>query len=142
MPETQHQYSMKILCYFIVIFTGAVLPVFGLELYRQSFHPVAYLVLLVFSFACASVLVVVWKITLTAQGLNGFNFWGFYRFVPWQQIDHVKPFNFIGLRYLRVYSQGNDKPLWVPLFIKDYQSFSTMACSLPPEGNVFRAYFE
>jgi hypothetical protein len=69
-------------------------------------------------------LVRLFKIHLGPAGLVGFSFWGEYDQVGWQDIVRVRPFNFCGLRYLRVYSANRPRPLWLPLFLTDTHSFS------------------
>lgn len=90
---------------------------------------------------CA-VLVAYFTVELTPQGIRGYNFWGRYRFVPWSSMCATKHVNLGGLRYVRVFSENESTPMWLPLFLHGMDAFETSVRTVAPEHNVLRAFFE
>jgi hypothetical protein len=57
------------------------------------------------------------------EGIRGFNFWGVYRDAPWEDFRSVSPFNLLGLRFLRAHTARGWSPLWLPIFLNDWDRF-------------------
>ena len=145
--ETLHKFRMKIspLVIWITLFSTLLLScvIFTAEEASINWH--AYL----WSLAAAAFVSAVWslsmvayyKVILTGEDIKGFNFWGMSRTLRWNDITAVKSVNFIGLRYLKVFSNRTSLPLWIPLFLKNMREFTKFAASVPPDGNVFREYY-
>ena len=64
-----------------------------------------------------------YKVYVGPEGVRGFNFWGVYRFARWADFGDAAPINFLGLRFLRAHTAGSRVPLWLPLFLADWQGF-------------------
>jgi hypothetical protein len=81
-----------------------------------------------------------YPITLTAEGLRGYDAYGFCRLARWEAITGVRPVRFLGLRYLRVYSADTPRPRWLPLFLSDLAGFAAEAKRLAgPDHPLVRA---
>src|SRR5574341_760437 len=59
------------------------------------------------------------KVYVNASGIWCYNAWGASRFIAWPDMERVRPINFCGLRYLRVWSRLERNPTWIPLFLSD-----------------------
>ena len=123
-----------------LVFTGNIVFVKG-----ASINWYAYGVSLVSIFITSNILSFImalyYKTTLNTKEIKGFNFWGKSRIVKWENVSRVKPVNFLGLKYLRVFSTNTGLAIWVPLFIKNTEKFREVASNLPPMGNAFREYY-
>jgi hypothetical protein len=64
-----------------------------------------------------------YRVYVTSEGIKGFDFFCFYHLARWESIQEARPFNLLGLRYLRVFSTDASRPLWVPLFLSDMSGF-------------------
>jgi hypothetical protein len=76
----------------------------------------------------ALMLLAVWlmPVSVSPEGIRCPNGWGVYRTVVWVEVTAVKPFNLLGLRYLRVFSPKLRWPLWVPRFLADQDRFERL----------------
>ena len=86
--------------------------------------------------------ILLFKVTLTRKSIKGNRSFGFPRHPTWDQIESVKPFSFLFLKYLRVYTSDGKTPLWLPLFLKNYKGFKRDILEFVPEGNPLREFFE
>ena len=97
----------------------------------------------IFGFVLALLMVFYYKVYVKSSSLRCFNFWGVYREVEWSEINAVKPVNFFGLEYLRVYSPKLSQPLWLPLFLADQEVFTQLVCEYAePKNPLVRALLE
>lgn len=64
------------------------------------------------------------RVYLSPDGLRCYDFNGIYQTARWEAITEVIPFNFFGLRYLRVFSSDTKRPRYVPLFLSDMPGFT------------------
>jgi len=145
--QNSYTFKMRALPLFVcisiiatLIFTGFIVVENDASI-NWNAYVVALVSVVVFSMAWSFFMVLYYKTTLKNEGVKSFNFWGKSRFVEWENISKVKPVNFLGLKYLRVFTGNSGLALWVPLFIKNIESFAKQASTLPPEGNVFREYY-
>ena len=88
------------------------------------------------------ILVECYKVKLKSNGISGYNIWGIYSFVLWDEIREIKIINFLGLKFARVYFRNSKTPLWVPLFIKNRKSFSATLSEFATASNLLRQAFE
>jgi hypothetical protein len=102
---------------------------------------VIWILALIFDVFAGLILVECFKVKLKPSGISCFNFWGIYSFVLWDEIREVKTFNFLGLKYIRVFFRNSRIPLWVPLFIKNRRGFSKALTEFAPEDNLLRQAF-
>ena len=65
---------------------------------------------------------------VSSESLIGFRTGGGYRKALWSEINSVRPVNLMGLRYLRVYTNGSKSPIWVPLYLSDREGFYWRVC--------------
>ena len=78
----------------------------------------------------AALAIIAYRVELNIEGLHSYDAYGFYRLARWDAITDVRPVNFFGLRYLRVYSTDTTRPRWIPLFLSDMRRFTDTASSL------------
>ncbi len=103
-----------------------------------------HLLVLALSATLGSVLVMLanayYSVDLTDEGLLCYDAYGLYRLAQWNAITGVRPVNFLGLRYLRVYSTDTTRPRWLPLFLSDMPRFADTAFTLAgPENPLVQA---
>jgi hypothetical protein len=92
-------------------------PAMGLELlFGIVWGEVAAVVLVL-------AMVAYFKVYAGPDGLRAPTLWGNYRQVAWADVRRVRPFNFLGLRYLRVGTAGPGGTLWLPVFLSDLARF-------------------
>ncbi len=65
----------------------------------------------------------VFPVYVKKEGLRSYNIFAFYRTVPWNEIDKIRPINFLGLRYIRVGSIRGGAPIWIPMFLDNVDGF-------------------
>jgi hypothetical protein len=77
------------------------------------------------------------------EGIRGFNFWGIYRDALWEDFRSVSPINFLGLRFLRAHTARGWGPLWLPIFLTDWERFRDLVLEYAgPEHPFSRAICE
>lgn len=64
-----------------------------------------------------------YKITITNEGLRGYDFWGVYHTINWKGIIKVTPVKILGLKYIKINNEDSSRPLWIPLFLNDMDGF-------------------
>jgi hypothetical protein len=69
-------------------------------------------------------------VEVNADGLQSYDFFGLYKLARWDAVTEVRPTNFAGLRYVRVYAAGTPRPRWVPLFLTDMPGFAAAVARL------------
>jgi len=132
---------------FFWVFISASLIFTSLVIFENdvTFYWLAYgfsiLLLVVLSLVFSFIMVTYFKVTLNNEGIKGFNVFGGSLFIEWVTISNVKPFNFFGLKFLRVFPNDSFLALWLPLFIKNSEGFAKQSSLIPPEGNAFREFF-
>ena len=94
------------------------------------------------SFLLVAIVRQVWKVVVSASGIDGQNAWGFALTLTWQEIKTTRPFNFGGLRYLRLYSSQTKRVMWLPLFLQDKKGFKAAVTQFAPPENPLRRYLE
>ena len=87
-------------------------------------------------------LVARFTIEVNSEGFRGYNAQSRDRFVPWASMRSTKYLNFGGLRYVRVFSEDEKAPIWIPLFLSRMAAFEASVRDLAPEDNVLRAFFD
>jgi hypothetical protein len=75
---------------------------------------------------CLLAFIAYFKVRVSPKGLGGFDPWGRYREVAWDQLRGARPVNLLGLKFLRAYGAGGKAVLSLPLFLSDLERF----CSL------------
>jgi len=147
MPEKYKKFRMRFVPPFtftiilsIIGFSGYLFVTEGINIDWKS-CVIALSGMLLFVLLYILTIIIYYKVTLTEDGIKGFNFWGKYRFVQWNEINNVKFINFCGLKFLRVFSKNERLSLWIPLFLKDMNDFKHLACTLPQAKNKFREYY-
>ncbi len=82
------------------------------------------------------------KVAVSPSYVSGYGFWGSSINLRWQKIKTVRPINFAGLRYLRLYSSRSKRVLWLPLFLQDKKGFKNAVTQFAPPENPLRRYLE
>ncbi len=126
------------------LLNNLICKIYGLSDYFLSINefPEALVFVEVGETIGAIILVLLFKITLTRESIKGHSFFGFKRHPTWEQIESVKPFNFLFLKYLRVYTNDGKSPIWLPLFIKNGDDFIERILEFAPKENPLRKFFE
>jgi len=143
----------------VKVFRAAVLPVFtstaalGLPLYfcivifTEGLHRVDVPALFIGALAGALAgLVYAWVLTLcftlklTPEGVLGHSVWGLRRFIRWQDLATIRPFRFFSLRYLRLYPESGNRPIWIALFLARRADFEQELERLAPPDCPIRKY--
>jgi hypothetical protein len=71
-------------------------------------------------------LIAYYKVYVSPDGVRAYNFWGVYRFARWADFRRVALGSFLGLPLLRAYTDGAWTPLWLPLFLADWDGFCAL----------------
>lgn len=91
--------------------------------------------------AYAELVSILSPVRLSSDGIYGHSFWGKKRFVRWQEVRAVKPIRILNLRFLRIYSTGNGKVTWLPLFQARKAEFIQEIQRLAPGDNPVLNHF-
>ena len=84
-----------------------------------------------------------WKVHVGTWGLRGSDGYGLFHEVEWAAMEAARPFNFFGIRYLRVLRAGGRRPLWLPLFLANRGGFEELVhCYAGPTHPLTRALIE
>lgn len=78
-------------------------------------------------------LALAFPISVSADGIRCFDFWGRYLVFRWSEIHRASPVSFCGLTYLRLYSPAATRPMWLPLFLGRAEQFRDYVSSVAPE---------
>ena len=96
------------------------------------------LMMLPFALIMSWLLAVFFPTIVTPEGIYGHSVWGNRRFIRWQDIDHVKPFKLLNLRYLRLYSK-DQTVTWINLFpANPAQYYGTLRRLAPADAALLR----
>lgn len=77
----------------------------------------------VWSLLGTTFLIVTFKVNLSPRGIRGHSIWGVPHYFTWESIIDCKHINMLGFRYLILKSSENTAKIWLPLFIKNKDSF-------------------
>lgn len=80
---------------------------------------------IVYLWAMFSAATVAWMLSvrIDANGLQGRTFWGNNSQMNWQDIEQVRRTVVPGIRFIRLFSRNGGAPMWVPLFLRDRETF-------------------
>lgn len=67
---------------------------------------------------CALIMVQTLAIRVTQDGIYGRTFWGKARYLAWEDVSTVAMTRTPPLRFMRLFSEDERAPLWVPWFIR------------------------
>jgi hypothetical protein len=67
-----------------------------------------------------------WKVYVGPWGRRASDGYGKFHEAEWAAMGAVRPFNFLGIRYLRVLRGGGRRPLWLPLALADRRGFEEL----------------
>ncbi|MES2462604.1 MAG: hypothetical protein V4671_18630 [Armatimonadota bacterium] len=93
---------------------------------------------LLFEFGCALLITACFPVRLSADGIQGQNFWGFSCAMTWDEIASVRPSRAYGLPWLIVRSHQSRNALWLPLFLADPKLFRDTVSRLAPPSSPLR----
>jgi hypothetical protein len=79
-------------------------------------------------------------ITVTPDGVKGYNAWGKRRFIEWNEMTEIRTFNMIGLPYVRVYTDDDSSPLCIPMFLSKMDQFVELVNGLAPDENKLKEH--
>jgi hypothetical protein len=94
------------------------------------------IVVLLASWALLTLIVAVFPVTLFRSGLRCYDASGHYRTVEWPRIRSAELITVYGLRYLAVEAHGLERPITLPLFLRDMSSFRAEVDRLAGEDSV------
>jgi hypothetical protein len=133
--ETVASFRWSFLPWFFVTGTATVIGLalgFGLGefLAKRPLTPpdfvLAFTIALAGGYAAGLVITAHWKVYVGPWGLRGSDGYGLFHEVEWPAMVAVRPFNFFGIRYLRVLRADRRRPLWVPLLLADRGGFEEL----------------
>jgi len=81
-------------------------------------------------------------VRLTAEGIHAQSAWGLPSFVRWQDIAAVRTFDFLNLRWLRIFSKVDRGVTWLPVFQSPSAEFKQEMDRLAPPGNPIREHLQ
>ena len=114
-------------CYGLGAFVGLGISVFIYGSGSATFLFVEIAVILavtpLMSLLTAFLMCAVYKVKISSTGIKCFDFWGRYHTIDWAGISTISPFNFCGLKYLRIHLPQKKIRMWLPLFLIDMQRF-------------------
>src|SRR5262245_36534973 len=84
-----------------------------------------------------TVLVILFRVFVSPEGIRCYDFWGRYHTVTWPDVVDVRPINMLGLKYLRVYAEDVSTPVWVPTFLTDQRGFDDLVRQYAGPGHLF-----
>ncbi len=106
-------------------------------------HPWKAAALVSFTAAFAAVLTSIWtsmRVTVSAEGLNGYTINGSYQWVRWAAMKWARPTRvMLGLPYLRIGLDDGRSPLWLPMFLADMRRFEALVSSHAGPDHVLTA---
>ena len=79
---------------------------------------------------------------LSDDGISGHSVWGTRRFIRWQDIEKVRPFKMLNLRYLRLYARANSRVTWVAMFQAQPADFRSELERLVPLDSKILSYLQ
>jgi hypothetical protein len=92
----------------------------------------AYVIGFFYSAFCSFLLSFFFPIALSAGEIYAHSFWGLRRYIPWTEIASVKPFRLINLVWLKLYSNQNNRVVYMWLFVKKGEEFRAEIKRLAP----------
>jgi hypothetical protein len=75
-------------------------------------------------------------------GVGGHSFWGAPRFIRWQDIHTARPFQYLSLRFLRLYPADGSGPTWIALSQARREEFEAEIRKLAPPECPIRAFLK
>ena len=85
--------------------------------------------------AVFAVVVVCFPIYVRADGIRGYNFFGLYHTLRWEDIADIREEGILGIRYLVVTSTSGWRQLWVPLYLSDMPGFARAVRACAGDGH-------
>ena len=92
----------------------------------------------VYAGVCGLVMSRYFKYVITENGIRGQNLIGASRFVEWDSIAELRPITIGNLAFVRLVTEGEKPPMWLPLFISDEQVFGGALLECAPEDSAIR----
>lgn len=124
------------------VYIGSMLVRYGLRMDWRLFMLGAAAMFPTALFLAGAVSLVCPAVRLTAEGIHAQSVWGLPTFVRWQDIEEVRPFDFLNLRWLRVYSRADSIVTWLAVFQSPAEEFKQEMQRLAPTGCPVLDYFE
>lgn len=82
------------------------------------------------------------RVVLGPEGVRGTDLWGHSRLLGWSEVSHVRRFNFLGLKWLRVFPRTGRWPVWISLTLCKPDAFVDAVKELAPVDNPVRSFFD
>lgn len=70
-----------------------------------------------------AVAVVLFPVYVLEEGVRCYNFYGFYRTIPFDAMERIKASSVCGLKYLVVSRAESQDSIWIPLYLHDHAGF-------------------
>lgn len=80
------------------------------------------------------------KTTILPSGIRGYNFYGVFRTVTWEEMEHISRFYYFGITYLRIRTVNKRWTLWLPLFHLEQQRLEELIGVYAPPRHIIRNY--
>lgn len=82
------------------------------------------------------------QIELSGTGIRSSDSLGRTRLVEWEDMRECREVNLFGFRYMKIFSYGKRMPLWIPLFLDNFEDFRCRVITYTDEGNPLSDQFE
>jgi hypothetical protein len=79
--------------------------------------------------------VVCFPVFVSPEGVRCYNYFGFYKTVPWDAMTGFRRENIFGLRYLAVDSSSGWFAIYIPLYLSDMAGFAQAVREFGGEGH-------
>ena len=109
--------------------------------YSVVLDTIGYYLVLVAPFyagVCGIVMSRYFKYVITENGIGAKNLAGASRFVAWDSIAELRPIKIGNLTFVRLITEDNRSPMWLPLFVSDEQVFGGALLDCAPEDSAIR----
>ena len=115
--------------------------------YTSPFRPLATLLFEIAPFQILvsivyALFVAYFKIYFYSNRIRGYNAWGIYHDLALTDVERVNPIDFLGVKYVRVYSRHGTRVMWIPLFLKGLDRFVNLVCQHSESNNALVLYFK
>jgi len=86
-------------------------------------------------------LISLFSVEIDSSGIRAANTWGVKQKLKWDEITNCRPFNLLGLRYVRLYGGKSRWGIWLPDFLSNKQEFINLTFEFAPTSNPIIKYY-
>lgn len=123
------------LCFFLLI---CIKEKFHITLKVMEVSLILAVIQFAFIFFLITAITYFYKITITKSGVSSYNPWKSFKcyHMQWNHMEHIKLRSILGYRYYYIWSETEQKDIWVPYQIKNKNNFVTEILRFTGEKNI------